>query len=307
MSLSNLTVAITSSRRGTELSHIVKNFGGVPYLVPTIGIIDAGISLKEIELFLNIVIHHPVEYFVFMTGPSIHYLFRIASNLKVKDELIKAVRGSTVISRGNKPSYILRGLGIQTDLVPDESTARGILKMLKSRDIKGKRIAVISNGNGSKSFKTELESEGSKIFELQLYSYSLLLDETADNILKDMGYRHLKPKFESISKLIEDVMNGAVHAITFTSPPSVFELFRVSAMHKNILGLRSALNEKVIVVSVGPSTTEALAQNAIRVDIMPEIYKMGPMVKALADYVSLYRTKSEVTPKLSRVLKNLSM
>jgi uroporphyrinogen-III synthase len=111
----SLTVVITSSRREIELSHIVKSFGGVPYLVPTIGIIDAGISIKEVELFINNVINEPVAYFVFMTGLSVQYLFRAALILKLRHELINGVRRSTVISRGKKPSFILRSLGNLTD------------------------------------------------------------------------------------------------------------------------------------------------------------------------------------------------
>lgn len=306
MSLSNLTVAITSGRRGIELCQIVKSFGGIPYLVPTVGIIDARISMKEVELFINNVINQPVEYFIFMTGLGVHYLFRAASILKLRDELVRGIRRSTVISRGNKPSFILRSLGILTSIESGPSTAGGILKVLKTRDLKGKGIAVISNGNGSESFKDELELEGSRIFDLQLYSYSSLLDKTADSMLKEMGYKqHVKPTIQSTSKLIHDIMNGAVHVITFTSPPSVSELFRVSDINNNIFQLRSALNEQVIIASVGPSTSEALRQNAIRVDVMPEVNKMGPMIKALSDYVSLSMNASEVSSKFAKILKNL--
>jgi uroporphyrinogen-III synthase len=38
MSLSNMTVAVTGSRRANELAHIIKSFGGKPYIAPTIGI-----------------------------------------------------------------------------------------------------------------------------------------------------------------------------------------------------------------------------------------------------------------------------
>jgi hypothetical protein len=34
---------------------------------------------------------------------------------------------------------------------------------------------------------------------------------------------------------------------------------------------------------------------------------MGPMVKALSDYVSLSMNNSEVTSKIAKVLKNLNM
>ena len=45
------------------------------------------------------------------------------------------------------------------------------------------------------------------------------------------------------------------------------------------------LNKEVIVVAVGPSTMKTLNENNIHVDVMPEVYKMGPMIKSLSDYV----------------------
>jgi uroporphyrinogen-III synthase len=49
--------------------------------------------------------------------------------------------------------------------------------------------------------------------------------------------------------------------------------------------LQLSLNQDIIVVAVGPSTKKALAENRVKVDVMPKVYKMGPMVKALSDYV----------------------
>jgi uroporphyrinogen-III synthase len=308
MLLNNLTVAITSSRRGVELSHIVKSFGGVPYLTPTVGIVDAGISLKEIEIFINNVLSQPVEYFIFMTGLSVQYLFRAASALKLKNELIERIRKSMVISRGNKPSLMLRSLGILNNVESGPSTAQEILNVLKSRDVRGKCIAVVNNGNGNEIFKEQLELQGSKIYDLRLYSYSSLLDRTADNVLKEMGYKqHAKPRIQATSKLIMDIINGSVHAITFTSPPSVYGLFKVSDTDNNTFGLTMALNEHVIVASVGPTTSEALRRHGVGVDVMPRINKMGPMVKALSDYISSPMNNIQVDSKAGRILKNLNM
>ncbi|HEY7110149.1 MAG TPA: uroporphyrinogen-III synthase [Nitrososphaeraceae archaeon] len=308
MSLSNLTVAITSSRRGVELSHIVKSFGGIPYLTPTVGIMDAGISLNQIEIFINSVRSQPMEYFIFMTGLSVQYLFRAASVLKLKDELMETVLKSRVISRGNKPSLILRKLGVLKNIELGPNTAFGILDTLKYRDVRGKRIAVVSNGNGNEAFKEQLELQGSKIYDLQLYSYSSFLDKTADSVLEELGYRqHATPRVQATSKLIRDIINGAVHAITFTSPPSVYGLFKVSDADNNISGLTTALNERIIVASVGPSTSEALRKFGVDVDVMPKINKMGPMIKALSDYISSSMNNIEVDSKTGKILKNLNM
>ncbi|HEY9388018.1 MAG TPA: uroporphyrinogen-III synthase, partial [Nitrososphaeraceae archaeon] len=47
-----------------------------------------------------------------------------------------------------------------------------------------------------------------------------------------------------------------------------------------------SLNTNVIVAAVGPSTKEVLEENGIDVDVMPQVFKMGSMVKSLSDYVS---------------------
>ena len=122
-----------------------------------------------------------------------------------------------------------------------------------------------------------------------------------------MGYLHEKPKIKSISKLIKDILNGKVHVLTFTSPPSVLPLLKVADEEKNLPLLLSKLNESVVVVSVGPSTTESLEQNHISVDVMPKVHKMGPMVSALADYITYCMCNQDQETKLTRVLKNVNV
>ena len=71
LSLTGLRIAITSSRRASELAYIVKNFGGISHIAPTIAIeAKQGIS-KEIENFIirmigknSFCIVHP-DYFVY--------------------------------------------------------------------------------------------------------------------------------------------------------------------------------------------------------------------------------------------------
>jgi uroporphyrinogen-III synthase len=55
--------------------------------------------------------------------------------------------------------------------------------------------------------------------------------------------------------------------------------------------LKKSLNADVIVVAVGPSTKNALEGNSINVHVMPQVSKMGPIVKALDEYVSAYNTE----------------
>jgi uroporphyrinogen-III synthase len=49
--------------------------------------------------------------------------------------------------------------------------------------------------------------------------------------------------------------------------------------------LQYTLNKEVIVVAVGPSTMKALDENHVHVDVIPKVFKMGPMIKSLSDYL----------------------
>jgi uroporphyrinogen-III synthase len=307
MSLHNLTVGITSSRRAAELAHIVKSFGGIPYIAPTVGLVDAGTNTIETKYILETVVSTAVDYFIFMTGPSIHYLFKIAEALGLKNALVRCICNSTVISRSHKPSAVLHAYGIQTDLMPEDNTMKGIIDILKTKKISKKRVVVVGSACSNKSLKNEKELREATVVELPLFRYSSLLDKTADNILKDMGYRHQKPEIGSILKLINDLIQGDVQVITFTSPPSVLGLMHVGTIENNLPRLRNALNEGVIVVSVGPSTTETLEQNGINVDVVPKVFRIGPMISALTQYLSANMKTQDTPAKLKTAFEHIKL
>ena len=100
-----------------------------------------------------------------------------------------------------------------------------------------------------------------------------------------MGFKYIPPNEAKVVNLIEDISKGRIDAITFTSPPSVRDLFNIAESCSLREPLQHYLNKEVIVVAVGPSTMKTLNENNIHVDVMPEVYKMGPMIKSLSDYV----------------------
>ncbi len=101
-----------------------------------------------------------------------------------------------------------------------------------------------------------------------------------------MGFNYKTPQEAKVVELVEEVNKGLVDAITFTSPPSAHDLFKIAEAHRMKDSLQLLLNKDVIVVAVGPSTRKALEEEGVRIDVMPNVYKMGSMVKSLSDYVS---------------------
>ena len=288
MSLRGLTIAITGSRRASELAKIVENLGGKPYIAPTVGIeANLGNPNEAIMEFINKLVKQEADYVIFMTGPGVFSLIELARSIGMEAALLASLKKITIVARSAKPQMILRRFGIQVDLIPQENTLKGILDLLKDKDITGKTIAILWHGEEeSKKIKEELYKAGiSNIIEASSYRYSFETQKDGASILRSMGFQFLAPDENNVVKLIEDVISGNIDVITFTSPPSVRDLFKIANIHHMNSSLKDSLNENVIVVAVGPSTREALEENGCYVDVMPQIFKMGPMVKSVCDYI----------------------
>jgi len=288
MSLRGLTIAITGSRRASELAKIVENFGGKPYIAPTVGIeANLGKPNEAIMEFINKLVKQEADYVIFMTGPGVYSLIELARSIGMEAALLASLKKTIVVARSAKPQMILRRFGIKVDLIPQENTLKGILDLLKDRDITGKTIAILWHGEKqSTKIKEELYKAGiSNIIEASSYRYSFETQKDGASILQSMGFQFLAPDENNVVKLIEDVISGNIDVITFTSPPSVRDLFKIANIHHMSRSLKDSLNENVIVAAVGPSTREALEENGCYVDVMPQIFKMGPMVKSVCDYI----------------------
>ncbi len=280
-----MTVAITGSRRASELAHLITSFGGRPYLAPTVGIEPRQDISKEAEFFINKILETRIDYVVFMTGPGVYSLMVTAKNIGLEKKFTKALQSTTVIARSFKPKLALANHGIKTDMIPKENTAEGIVKLLKSLNISGSNIAVLWHGSYSPLLKNELNAVGAKVLESSTYRYSFDLKESGASILEMMGFKSIPPDELKVVKLLEDIGNGFIDAITFTSPPSAHDLFKIAETYHLKKQLQYHLNKDVIVVAVGPSTRKAIEENYVHVDVMPEVYKMGAMIKSLTDYL----------------------
>lgn len=293
LSLSNMTVAVTGSRRAYELAHIIKSFGGKPYIASTIGIEITQDLTEQGKEFILKILEDKFDFVVFMTGPGVYSMMDIAEPLGKKEHLVSALNSTLIVCRSDKPRIALNHFRIKVHFIPqDENTAEGILKLLLKHDLKNKKIAILWHGSYSRELSDQLQSNGATIFESFTYTYAERLDKVGAHVLEKMGFKYESPNEQRVIKLIEDVNKGAIDAITFTSPPSAHELFRIASKNNLEHLLQNSLNTKTIVAVIGPSTRKVLEENKVSVDVMPRVNKMGPMIKALSDFVINYQCKS---------------
>jgi len=292
--LDGLTIVVTGSRRAPEQSALVTNLGGIPYVVPTVGI-SIPSDDSEIEPFLReLVGPEGADYAVFMTATGVRAMMMAAERLGLKTAVMDALNSSrtSVVARSGKPRGELARTGIKVDASPprEEATASGILRLLRERGLAGKRVAILWHGSKSETLREGIRAAGGHhVFECLTYHYSTVLDREGAEVLGSIGFKYKAPDEQTIVQLILEIVGKKrrLDAITFTSPPAVANLFEVAAEHGLEDRLKDALRERsdVVIVAVGPTTKGELEEQGVRVDVMPEISAMGAMMNALADHV----------------------
>ena len=172
-----MTVAITGSRRASELAHLITIFGGRPYLAPTVGIEARQDISKEAEFFINKILEERVDYVIFMTGPGVYALMSTAKNLGIEKKFAEALQQTTVVARSLKPKIALAKHGIKTDIIPKENTAEGIAKLLKSFSIEDETCSTFTSRDGFIETRLPLGGKGNHS-EFSLFIQQALRDRT---------------------------------------------------------------------------------------------------------------------------------
>jgi len=290
MRLKGMTVAVTGSRRASELAQLVTNMGGIPYVAPTVAIAVQDDLDVQTEALIQRIASREFDYAVFMTGPGVYRLMSTAQRLGLDHEVVNVLNRTHVIARSQKPQKVLEKYGIRVTLVPSDNTSEGIAAEMATFALRGKRVAILWHGDSHSMLREALEKRGATIAEAMTYTYSLELDKRGAEVLAGVGFKSVPPAERRILELIQDLGKGAIDVITFTSPPSAKNLFRLAEAHDLDDGLRRALNETVVVVAVGPPTRRAIEENGVSVDVMPDVYKLGPMMRATVDYLAQDRS-----------------
>lgn len=298
MSLSNLNIAVTASRRAGELAQVIRSLGGRPYIAPTTGIKREKYPLLDVSKFIELAKESRPDFVVFMTGPSVYSLIDFSSELGKKERLINILRNTILVARSPKTQMSLFNFGLRPILIPTlDYTSTGVLQLFESMGVTEKKIAIIWHGASSRHLVNGLERLRNNIIEVFVYRYSETSDLNDTRILESMGFKSFLSDETRITNLVMDINLGSIDAITFTSPPSVRGLLNFAKRFKLWETLQNSLNSITIVVAVGPSTARELEKNGVVVDVVPEVFKMKPMIDALA----LYIQNNPVSKKVKRL------
>ena len=247
--MSRPIVAITRpADRSKAACKIVEELGGQYVLAPTL-------DLKPVnsESLKNLISNKDLLDWIVFTSPT-----TITSlNLFYPDFLKNLDCKVAVI--GNKTGKIAGEQGVKVDLIPEDFTAEGLLEEFEKRNITNQTIGIPRTASARPALPEGLEKLNNKVIVAEAYKSLFPMDE------------------DKINDLIAKIENDEIDAITFTSPLTVTNFFKIS---KNKEKLADLLSNNLLTVCIGPITGKILDQYNINY-IYPDTYTVRDMMELL--------------------------
>jgi uroporphyrinogen decarboxylase len=262
-----LRVAAFESRRADDVARMIERFGGVPFVSPSMREIPVEADRSVVE-FAHRLITGQIEVVLLLTGGGTRETIARAERHIDRQRFLHALSDVKTVVRGPKPLAALKEVGITpTVIVPEPNTWREVLAAMDAKlPVANLTLAVQEYGVPNVSLIAGLEARGAKVEPFKVYRWDLPED--------------VEPLRENVRRLAE----GGVDVAMFTSGQQAVHVLRVARE----LGLEARVREaftRLVVASVGPTTSEMLRENDLPVDFEPSHPKLGQLISEAAESV----------------------
>lgn len=263
--LKGLRVALAGPRKSEEMSRMVGNMGGSAVLRPAQGTVFLDDeALKESILSW---IADPPYMTILTTGMGLDAVMDKAEEMGLEGKLLQTLAGSRIAARGYKTVNALKKRGLSPEWRDDDGSTAGLIRGLGPVELEGKKVVLQLHGDPA----------------LRLTAW---LDEAGALTRLVLPYRHTPPEPGSLELLLDDILNGRVDAVAFTSAPQARFLLEHAEAAGQSGALLHAFAGPVLAVSVGRITAEPLKDAGVERIVMPEQERMGSMFIELGRFVT---------------------
>jgi uroporphyrinogen-III synthase len=260
------TVLSFESRRAAEIAVLIENNGGRAIVAPSTREVPAQ-SSDDASRFATALGEGSIDLVIFLTGVGTRALARAIEPFCPRVQFISYLSKVPILARGPKPVAALKELGVPINWnVPEPNTWREILQVLETNHVplQGKRIAVQQYGVPSRDLIEGLKRRGAEVLAIHVYDWALPEDTTP------------------LRNAVTALLGNRIDVVLFTAAVQVHHLLQIADEMNSREDLLSALHRSKI-ASIGPVTSEALAEYGIIAVLEPTHPKMGFLVKEAAE------------------------
>src|SRR5580704_12462829 len=286
-SFDGLRVLSLESRRATEVAKLIRTYGGEPFVVPAMREVPLESNRQALE-FAAEPLQGKYDLVIFLTGVGVRALLDIVQTKHNREDFLTALRKVKIGARGPKPVAALRDVNVSvTTIAPEPNTWREMMQALEAEfgeKLRGMRVAVQEYGASNPELLAELTEKCSEVTKVPVYQWALPED--------------VRP----LRECVLSITNGSVDVVLFMTAVQVIHLFQVAEEMGSQDELRTGLRS-IVVISIGPTTSEELAHYGIVPDFEPSRPKMGFMVNEAAQYAHTLLEKKrngEIAPVVAQ-------
>ena len=262
MPFDGLRVVSFESRRAIEMGELIRRQGGDPFIAPSMREAPIENNPEAFE-FAERLFAGDFDLMIFLTGVGARALDKVLASRYPAGKFAETLRKITVAARGPKPLAALREMQVPvTVTAPEPNTWRELLAALEGRP--ERKIAVQEYGKSNVELLDGLRSRGAEVTAVRVYQWDLP---------EDVG-----PLREAVHRIAE----GRADVAMFTTSIQIPHLFRIATAERLTEPMQQALR-RMVIASIGPTTTETLEEFGLVPDITPSHPKMGFLVKETAE------------------------
>lgn len=264
--LAGRRIGITADRRWEEQADLFTRRGAEVVHGPTMRTVDLTADDRLRAVTEDLVAHRP-EWLVATTGMGMRRWIEAAGVWGLADDLLAALGSTRIVARGAKSTSAVRQAGLEVAWRAPNESMDEILDHLAGEGVGGARVAL-------------------QLFDPDDHPATVALHAmVGDGELVEVPlYRWLPPADPGPARrLVGQIVEAGVDAVTFTSQPAVRFLFRIAEAEGRADELRRALNGPVLPVCVGPVCARAAVEEGVEQTVWPEPNRLPPMVRLVAD------------------------
>jgi uroporphyrinogen-III synthase len=267
-SFDGLRVLALENRRAKEVEKLIRTYRGEPFVVPSMREVPLETQTAALD-FVRDLLKGEFDLVIFMTGVGVRALMDIAKTKYDPELVVAALRKVKVAARGPKPEQMLRELKVPVMATSaDPNTWREVLVLLDSvfgPSLATMRVALQEYGASNPELLSALSDRCLSVTKVPVYQWALPED--------------LQP----LRECVLGITNGFADVVLFMTAVQVIHLFQVAEQIGVVEELRAGL-AAMVVLSIGPTTTEELTHYGVIPDFEPSRPKMGFLVNEAAQY-----------------------
>ncbi|MFW9969821.1 MAG: uroporphyrinogen-III synthase [Candidatus Odinarchaeota archaeon] len=263
------TIAITRPiEQAEELADLIRDHNGIPIITTTLELhpfLNKNKIIKIVKKILNIL--DQTDYLIFLSQNGVKFFFKYLESSNLTEQFLSKLIKIQILAIGKKTQQELDNFNIKDVLIPKVFSSEGIIELLKSNDLKNKKLVILC----SNKYKN--------IIKKNLSKYKV-------KIKKNTIYKVLSPKSSDYFKnFVNNLKAKNIDIIIFTSVSSVRNFIKLSRNFIALKKIRILLNE-IIIVAIGNTTKKYLEEYGFLVRIAPAIFTIENMLDEISFYLS---------------------